>query len=354
MYNLLVGMFKKDIFHSKRSKKARESCFFLCFSLVLFHTIFIGSVNLSAKDLTDKDTLTFSIKTEQRDTAWTYLRDKYGAKNFFLRKTDPALSTEFFSELRREAYFDTPDLALLRADHAVRYSIRAYNNDIRPGIKNEIVEILMSDIDGYGLDLARISNFGIILDDSIQFKVVHYNVTMSPDGKHRLLGIVKRAARPVFKDVLKKIGIENPFYLINVMNVGSRRAGFKIIHKDIPIGRIYLEEVAAEKFGIESLFCVLNFVPGAVLGSVLTSDEKDRIESAIADDLHKNLPAFHRAEKTGYQLVFNQLDNHFPFLKLLLRYPLLKKCGEVVLLSLSGLVVLVLFFYKRLFKVKKF
>jgi len=353
VYSLLADLFKKGRFYRKGAKNAKESWFFLCLVFLLFGSIFFVSANLLAQDFTGKRTLAFLIERDQINAAWTYLRDRYGGKDFFLKKVDPSLRSEFFSELWYEQYFDTPDLALLGGDNAIKYSIWMDNNGTKPGIKNEVAEILIHDIQGYGLDLAGISNFGIISGDSIQFEVAHYNVTTSPDEKHRLLGIIKRAVRPVFKDVVKKIGIENPFHLINVINVDSRRAGFKIVYKDIPIGRIYLEEVTAEKFGIQSPYCVLRFAQGAGLGSVVAPAEKDRIEAAIADDLLKSLPVLRRVEKTDYQLAFHQLDNRFPFLKLLLRYPIIKRCGEVVLLSLFGCMVLGLFFYKRLFKVKK-
>jgi hypothetical protein len=344
--NLLADMFKEGRSHRKGAKEKYFSC---CFSLVLFFSIFFGSANLSAQDFTGKRTLAFLIEKDQINAAWSYLRDRYGGKDFFLKKVDPSLTSEFFSELWYEEYFDTPDLALLGGDNEIKYSIWVDNNETKPGIKNEVAEISIHDIQGYGLDLARISNFGIISGDSIQFEVAHYNVTTSPDEKHRLLGIVKRAVRPVFKDVLKKIGIENPFYLTNVVNITGRRAGFKIICKDIPMGRIYLEEVTAEKFGIESLYCILKFVHDPGFGPVAAPDEKPRIEEAIEDDLLKNLPVFRRIDETDYQLAFSELDEQLPFLKLLLRYPLIKKCGEIVLLSLFGFVVLALFFYKRLF-----
>ena len=302
----------------------------------------------AADDVSDLDILEFQIKNDQLDNAWTYLRDRYGGKDFFLKKVDPSLRSEFFSELWYEGYFDTSNLALLGGDNAIRYSIWVGNNGTKPGIKNEVAEILIHNIQGYGLDLAGISNFGIISGDSIQFEVAHYNVTTSPDEKHSLLGVIKRAVRPVFKDVVKKIGIENPFRLINVINVDSQRAGFNIIYKDIPIGSIYLEEVTAEKFGIESPYCVLRFAPGAGLGSVVAPAEKARIEKAIKDDLLSSVSVVNRVKETAYQLAYGELEQQFPFLKVLLKYPIIKRCGEAILLSLFGFIVLGLFFYRRL------
>jgi len=231
-------MFKEGRFYRKGTKNAKESWLFLCLAFLLFGSIFFVSANLLAQDVTGKRTLAFLIEKDQINTAWTYLRDRYGGKDFFLKKVDPCLRSEFFSELWYEEYFDTPDLLLMGSDNAIRHSIWVDNNGKKPGIKNEAAEILIHDIQGYGLDLARISNFGIISGHGIQFEVAHYNAATSPDEKHSLLGIVKRAVRPIFKDVVKKIGIENPFHLINVINVESKRAGFKIVYKDIPIGRI--------------------------------------------------------------------------------------------------------------------
>ena len=335
-------------------RNGRVSPFFVSIHIILFCCVALGfGRSWAADSVSAPDILEFQIKNDQLDNAWTYLRDRYGGKDFFIEKVDPSLRSEFFSELWYEGYFDTPDLAVLGGYNAIKYSVWVDNNDTKPGIKNEVAEILIHDIQGYGLDLARISNFGIISGDSIQFEVAHYNVTTSPDEKHSLLGVVKRAVRPVFKDVLKRIGIENPLYLINIIDVYGRRAGFEILYENIPFGRIYLEEVSSEKFGIEALSCVLKFVPDAGIGSLVAPDEKDSIEAAIADDLYKHLPLLRRIDKTDYQFAFHQLDDRFPFLKLLLRYPLIKKCGEIVLLSLFGFVVLVLFFYKRLFTVKK-
>jgi len=304
----------------------------------------------AADDVSDLDILEFQIKNDQLDNAWTYLRDRYGGKDFFLKKVDPSLRSEFFSELWYEGYFDTSNLALLGGDNAIRYSIWVGNNGTKPGIKNEVAEILIHNIQGYGLDLAGISNFGIISGDSIQFEVAHYNVTTSPDEKHSLLGVIKRAVRPVFKDVVKKIGIENPFRLINVINVESRRAGFEIIHEDIPIGRIYLEEVNAERFGIESLSCVLKFIPDAGLGSTVAPLEMTRIEKAIQNDLSKNISLVRQIKESDYQLAYGKLEEKFPFLRLLLEYPIIKRFGEAILLSLCGLLVLSLFFHRRLLK----
>lgn len=349
MYSLLADMFKEGKFHRKGAKNAKESWFFLCFAFLLFGSIFFGSANLSAQEFTGTRTLAFLIEKDQINAAWTYLRDRYGGKDFFLKKVDPSLRSEFFSELWYEEYFDTPDLALLGGDNAIKYSIWVDSNGKKPGIKNEVAEILIHDIQGYGLDLARISNFGIISGDNIQFEVAHYNTTTSPDEKHRLLGIVKRNVRPVFKDILKIIGIENPFYLTNVVNITGRRAGFKIIRNDIPMGRICLEEITTEKFGIEYLYCILKFVHDPGFGPVAALDEKARIEEAIEDDLLNSVSVVKRVKETDYRLALSQLDEQFPFFKVLLRYPIIEKCGKVILLSLFGFVVLGVLFYKRLF-----
>jgi len=298
--------------------------------------------------VSDPDILEFQIKNDQLDNVWTYLRDRYGGKDFFLKKVDPSLRSEFFSELWYEEYFDTPDLALLGGDNAIKYSIWVDNNGTKPGIKNEVAEILIHDIQGYGLDLARISNFGIISGDSIQFEVAHYNVTTSPDEKHSLLGIVKRAVRPVFKDVLKKIGIENSFYLTNVVNTTGRRAGFNIIYKDIPLGRIYLEEVTAEKFGIQSRYGVVKLGWDVGPGSAVAPFEMTHIEKAIEKDLSKNISLVRQVKESDYQLAYGKLEEQFPFLRLLLEYPIIRRFGEAILLSLFGFIVLGMFFYRRL------
>ncbi len=350
MYSLLADLFKKGRFYRKGAKNAKESWFFLCLAFLLFGSIFFVSANLLAQDFTGKRTLAFLIERDQINAAWTYLRDRYGGKDFFLKKVDPSLRSEFFSELWYEQYFDTPALALLGGDNAIKYSIWMDNNGTKPGIKNEVAEILIHDIQGYGLDLAGISNFGIISGDSIQFEVAHYNVTTSPDEKHRLLGIIKRAVRPVFKDVIKKIGIENPFHLINVINVDSRRAGFKIVYKDIPIGRIYLEEVTAEKFGIQSRYGVIKLVWDVGPGSAVATFEITHIENAMEKDLSKNISLVRQVKESDYQLAYGKLEEQFPFLRLLLEYPIIKRFGETILLSVCGFLVLSLFFHRRLLK----
>jgi len=349
VYSLLADIFKEGRFHRKGAKNAKESWLFLCLAFLLFGNIFFVSANLLAQDFTGKRTFAFLIEKDQINAAWTYLRDRYGGKDFFLKKVDPSLRSEFFSELWYEEYFDTPDLVLMGSDNAIRYSIRVDNNGKKPGIKNEVAEILIHDIRGYGLDLARISNFGIISGHGIQFEVDHYNTTTSPDEKHQLLGIVKRNVRPVFKDILKLIGIENPFYLTNFVNITGRRAGFKVIRNDIPMGRICLEEITTEKFGIEFLYCILKFVHDPGFDPVAAPDEKTRIEEAIEDDLLNSVSVVKRVKETDYQLAFSELDEQFPFFKTLLRYPIIEKCGKVIFLSLIGFVALGVLFYKRLF-----
>lgn len=308
---------------------------------------------MSEEALSGARTAAFLIRKDQINSAWTYLQVRYGGKDLFLRRTDPASRAEFFSEIRYEEYFDTPDLALLAEGKAIRYSVWADAPGTEPGAKNEVAEILVPDVQGLGLDPGRTGAFGIILGDRIRFEVAHYKATTSPDEKHRLLSVIKRAVRQAFKEVIRKLGIDNPLYLVNVLNVESRRAGFNIITGDNPVGKIYLEEATAEKFGVGAMYALLRFVPDPSWTTVPAGAETASVAKAVEADLLRNLHVTVRVCDGDYQLAFTQLNDRFPFLKLLLKYPLIKKCGEIVLMSLFGFVVLVLFFHKRLFSANK-
>lgn len=290
------------------------------------------------------------VKNDELEEVWAYLQGRYGVKGFLMKESSSPLKSELFSQVCREQYFDSPGLELLKSGNSIRYCIVGNPGNANQETQKEYIKIRISKIGGYGLDLAGIADFAVVSGDGLEFEVRHYKISASSEEKHRLLGIVKRSVRPTFLQVLKKLGIENPFSFINVVNTLHHRAGFRLSYKGDLWGEIYLDKITAEKFGVESSYSLLTLQYAGGNHSSLAADKGPDFRQTIEDDLHNKISNSGRVEVPDYQLAFDELEHHLPFLKLMIKFPVLVKSGEVILFSLFGFLILSVFFYKRLRK----
>jgi len=298
----------------------------------------------------DGEIVRVEVRNDEIEEVWAYLQGRYGVKGFLTKESGSPLKSELFSQVCYEQYFDSPGLKLLKSGNSIRYCIVRNLGDTSKNRQKEYIKITISDIGDYGLDLSGIASFAVVSGDGLEFEVRHYKTSASYEEKHRLLGIVKRSVRPTFLQVLKKLGIENPFSLINVVNTLHHRAGFRFSHKGDLFGEIYLDKITAEKFGVESSYSLLTLRYAGVNHSPLAADNGPNFRQTIEDDLHNKIPNSDRVEGPDYQLAFDELENHLPFLKLMIKFPVLVKSGEVILFFLFGFLILSVFFYKRLWK----
>ncbi|MDY6970382.1 MAG: hypothetical protein SVR08_17250, partial [Spirochaetota bacterium] len=193
-------------------------------------------------------------------------------------------------------------------------------------------------------------NFCTISKDGAFFKVRHYNVASFPEEKHPLVGIVKRSERPGFRSILKSIGIENPISLKNIVNTTHHLAGYEIIYKKELFGKIYIDKVVAERFGIESKYVILKLIINNFPTSDLTSEDISILNNIVVKDLYSFMPNLNHIEISQYRFAFKELEKQIPFFKTIVEFPVISDLLEIIVFSFFGFVVLMILYRKRLIK----
>lgn len=216
-----------------------------------------------------------------------------------------------------EIYFDTPELLYLKQNGYVRFKAVEYLSKKKKKVKyHENIE--------YSSDK----------NTSSRCSVKHYKSVKTFEEKHPLLSLVKRKEREDFLNKLKSDGIKYPMRLKEIVEVSKISHTFELNINKMKIGSISINQMRASAFDSETEF--------VMLGIISNND-------TLIDEMKKVLKIKDiKIKDTEYTLAFEQMEKNVGLFYWILRYPYLVNLLYAVGFSIFGLLIILVFFRKRL------
>jgi len=213
-----------------------------------------------------------------------------------------------------EIYFDIPELIYLKQNGYIRYRAVEYISK-----KNRVK--YKESID-YSLDN----------NSSYTFSVKHYKNVKSFEEKHPLLSLIKRKERQDFLYKLHNSGIKYPTRLKEIVRVSKLIHTFEL--NNALETTIHISKIEASSFNTKTEFILL---------------EIDSKKQPLIDELIEIVDIKDkRAINNEYLIVFKEMEKNIDLFYWILKYPYLVNLLYALGFGLFGLLIIYIFFGKRL------
>ena len=220
-------------------------------------------------------------------------------------------------------YFDTPEFGLLDKGSYLRFDAQEYRAKKNKMKFHELVQYSSKNYPDYPLG------------------VKHYKSVKSFEGKHPLLGLVKRKERGAFLEALEKDGFDKPLRLKEIAKLSRVSNLYQMSIGDIDYGAVVIHAVRAMAFDREIEFNVLELQ----LNSSQNSDKRligfvERLSQELglkAEDAFEN----------EYALVHSQLNKNILLFNWIFQFPFIVTLSYVLTWGLVGFVIVWLGFRIR-------
>ncbi len=220
-------------------------------------------------------------------------------------------------------YFDTPELSLLRQSGYLRIDAVEYQSKKGKTKFHETIQYSRLGKTEYNLE------------------VKHYNRVKSFEGKHPLLGLVKRKERSGFLEVLNTDGFIHPLRFKQIAKLTRISYIYKISLNGIHVVNISVHEIKTAALNQESTFNIISLRSN---GSQKGNESFKKLSAVLLkalkiqkDDIFDN----------EYSVLHHQLKIKTPYFDWLLCYPFLINLLYSLFIGLFGLIFICLVLQRK-------
>lgn len=221
-------------------------------------------------------------------------------------------------------YFDSPELVLLDRGAYLRFEALEYRSKKKKKTKfHKTVQYSTANKPFY------------------QFDVKHYKSVKTFEGKHPLIGLVKRKQRPDFMRVLESDGFKYPLRLKEIAKVTRASNVFKVSLDGVNFVTVTVNKIRSIVFDK-----VVEFDTVSIKG------DKANYNDEYAAEILKLLEGVLNVDgldtyNNEYSALYDQLENNIDFFKWLLKYPFLVNLVYSLLVGIVGVLFIWLMFMLR-------
>ena len=214
-------------------------------------------------------------------------------------------------------YFDTPEFQLLENGAFLRFDAIEYLSKKKN--KSKFQETV---------------HYSSKRHPNYKMGVKHYNSVKTFEGKHPLLGVIKRKERSAFLAALESDGIPQPLRLKELSKLSRVSSVYKLSAEDIDLGELVVSEIRLEAFGRQIDFNMINI-------QLTAGQLSDPHVISFSSSLLKALSVSNdKAFDNEYELVYSQLESQVLFFKWLLKYPFLVNLFYSIAIGFLGALVI--------------
>jgi len=218
-------------------------------------------------------------------------------------------------------FFDTPELALLKKGISLKYQAIQRKEEEKP-TKQLVYQ--RSDIQTY---------------ETKNYKKIKQRL-----DKHPLFSLVKRSVRQSLIQQLKWDGIPQPLKIKTIFSCAKNNEQITLTDNEEKLTlklSVYLIQIFYLDFKFETLEV-----------NAVAAGKSIALENIIEALGYNNSVLLTKASKKDYLLLFQYLQSEVSGLKYLIKYPELMALLMAILLSITGLIVMKLLFWRRIFTQK--
>jgi len=225
-----------------------------------------------------------------------------------------------------EMYFDSPELNLLNKNQSLRYQAREYTSKKNKIKYHEEIQLLTK------------SNGQIV------YPVKHYKRAKEYEGKHLLIGMIKRKVRSKFTNDLKVNGINYPLRLRTVFSVSKILDAYEIFDNNLPVGTIVVTDFETSSQKNKIYFSEVKVIPSSLTGNF---DKLEFIYSDLKKQYETPLDIKNNETKSEYSKIFQNMEEQVRFFHFRLKHPYAVYLLYSAFIVLIGLALVKLLFWNR-------
>jgi hypothetical protein len=270
------------------------------------------------------------VPMDEVEQVWDYLRQRLTEDKEFLASLDPAFQASWSEELFHDTYFDTPSLQLNAMQSGVRHRRRENLSDpehVKSG--RQLMQIKLNDISSNQLERAEIK----------------YDIDLTPEGdtpegRHPMLGRVKKDQRAPFKKRLVELGLD-PESMRPILTVKDLRRRVYLTKEGKPFMSISLDLASVRLWWARAEFCEIEPELNEIAFTEADAEKRSYMETVLARvvaDVRARFPRLERDLTPKYNKAFERLETQLP-LRFLVKHKLQNE--GVTLLVGVGVVALV-------------
>ncbi len=256
------------------------------------------------------------VPADQLEQVWAYLLKRLVTDKTYIHSLDPAFDSYWYDELFTDVYFDTPDLVMLDHRSSIRHRSRVNLTDPEQEKSGrELVQIKLNDINQNDQSRGELK-----FDVSLDLK------PNEADDLHPVLGLLKKADRPEFKDVMAKLKVD-PYQLRKILILKQRRRSIYITRNGEAFMSIRLDEVTSSMLWAN----YINYEIEPELNEIpyTAANEKERaymegVKVQIMKDIERQFPDIQLNLTPKYNKAFNFFEANIPRLRLLIQSGLIQ------------------------------
>jgi hypothetical protein len=277
--------------------------------IIIFNIFFVVNTSLLAQAEFDngynsariENEYKYSVPVEIYDSVWNYMKDNYGTKKLFLRKSDTSFVSSVSDEAFIDQYFDNKNFQLLSSQNGIRYRTRKVLSDTANRKNNrELMQIKINGIDSNSLNRAE-----------YKYPVKHYTSYDKGYESSPFLNLIKKTYR---EEIIKKLGQYKidanslkPFIV-----VGQNRKRVYIYKGQKAFSTITLDSVTAtqnkDKVNFIEIEMELNEI-AYTLANVQERKEMEKLNKTVMEDLMAKFPQIKQDQTPKYNKAYNKLKS---------------------------------------------
>jgi len=261
--------------------------------------------------------------------------------DFFYRRltlfddSDQQLADHLSNQTIEEVYFDSPEFSLLQA----RDELYTRTVTQTPKSSNLVKQVVFVD---YNPENSVTSHYN--------FETQSYRRRNTPLESHPLFGIVKRRQRNVLLDKLSSYGSDFSGGIIPVLTVVHNIAShsFQVFRESG--ARIAIDHTAVYSHSLYKQFVVVRFELYEDAKSSLNAREKQTVLAALTGlhcEFQSLFPGLQAKKNLGYSDYQRFAERLLPLRSIFIRYPMLFKGSQAIVLAVVGFLLLYLIIGRR-------
>lgn len=268
-----------------------------------------------------EDDLSLSFPKEKAEEIVSFLRQKYIDDATFVSSLGPEFGALYGDEDFTDAYFDTPNLSLLKRRVSLRHRLRV--NRLDPEDRKNGRELIQLKLSA-GDKLADQAEAGS--RNEFKFEVVSKRDNVTSDDRHQMIGLIVPEQREDFKNRVRDVLGVNPYHLRPILKLDQRRRRVYITMAGETFVSFSVDDVAAKRWWSRADYSQMELELNELAytaGDEATRDRMRQIREKMVADLRAAFPYLQNDAEIKYFKTFNLLAEKIPFMKFFIRIGLL-------------------------------
>ena len=240
-----------------------------------------------------------TVPIEIADQVWDYLKKRYDNENLYLKKLDPAFSTQVAIDSFTDRYYDNEEMQLLKMQYGVRHRSRYVLTDPK-NKKNErqLLQIKINGIDSNSLNRAE-----------YKYEIKYNGKPDHPMDLHPFYYNIRRDQRALLSKRLEEYGIDG-MSLAPTIRIHQIRKRIYVALQNTAFATFTLDYVTAnfndKTAKLVELELELNEI-NYTMGDSTTRAKMEAINEDIKGDLLKTFPSIVQDQTPKYNKAFMAL-----------------------------------------------